>query len=170
MVHPFFECGSQDSYIHDLLHPVYLHGSYYSKVRSELTTLQKQAIITLIKKKDRDERLIKNWRPISLLSVYVKIASKAMALRIKQVIHRFIHCDQTAYVQGRNIGEAIRMIDDMLEYVGRISEEGILFAVDIEKAYDSVDYSFIFATPKMFGFGDSFLKGLKCFSTIHKAV
>ena len=31
------------------------------------------------------------------------------------------------------------MIDDMLEYVDKINEEGILLAVDIEKAFDSVD-------------------------------
>ena len=36
----------------------------------------------------------------------------------------------------------------MLEYVDKINEEGILFAVDIEKAFDSVDHSFIFATLK----------------------
>ena len=70
----------------------------------ELTTSQKQAIITLIEKKDMDKRLIKNWRPISLLNVDVKTTSKAMALRIKQVIHKLTHCDQTAYVNSRNIG------------------------------------------------------------------
>ena len=101
----------------------------YSFKCGELTTSQKQAIITLIEKKGRDRRLIKNWRPISLLNVDVKIASKAMALRIKWVIHKVVHCDQTAYVQGRNIGESIRVIDDMLECVDKINEEGILFAV-----------------------------------------
>ena len=63
-----------------------------------------------------------------------------MALRIKWVIHKLVHCDQTAYVQGRNIGESIRVIDDMLEYVDKISEEGIRFAVDIEKAFGYVDH------------------------------
>ena len=117
----------------------------------------------MTEKKDRDKRLIKNWRPISLLNVHAKIASKAIALRIKQVIHKLIHHDQTAYVYGRNIGESIRVIDDMLEYVNKNSEEGILFEVDIEKAFDSVDHSFIFATLKKFGFGDSFFKWIKVF-------
>ena len=70
----------------------------YSFKCGELTTSQKQAIITLIEKKGRDKRLIKNWRPISLLNVDVKIAPKAMALRIKPVIHKLVHCDQTPYV------------------------------------------------------------------------
>ena len=62
-----------------------------------------------------------------------------MTLRIKQVIHKLIHCDQTAYVHGRNIGDSIRVIDDMLEYVDKISEEEIHFTVDTEKAFDFVD-------------------------------
>ena len=99
----------------------------YSYKCSALTTSQKQTITTLIEKKDRDKRLIKNRRPISLLSVDVKLASKAMAIRIKQMIHKLIHCDQTAYVHGRNIVESIRVIDDMLEYVDKICKEGILF-------------------------------------------
>ena len=35
----------------------------------QLSTSQRQAIITLIEKKERDKRLIKNWRPISLMNV-----------------------------------------------------------------------------------------------------
>ena len=71
----------------------------------------------MIEKKDRDKRLIKNWRPISFPNVDVKIPSKAMALKIKEVNHKIIHCDQIVYVHGRKIGESIRVIDDMLEYV-----------------------------------------------------
>ena len=37
-----------------------------SFIEGELSTSQKQAIIKLIKKEDRDKRFIKNWRPISL--------------------------------------------------------------------------------------------------------
>ena len=38
----------------------------------QLSTSQKQAIITLIEKKDKDKRYIKNWRPISLINVDAK--------------------------------------------------------------------------------------------------
>ena len=69
-----------------------------------------------------------------------------MAPRIKRVIHKVVQCDQTTYIQGRNIGESIRVIDDLLEYVDKINEEGILFTVDIEKAFDSINHKFIFAT------------------------
>ena len=58
---------------------------------------------------------IKNWRPISLINVDIKIASKALAFRMKKVLSSIIHRDQTAYVTGRYIGESVRLIDDLLK-------------------------------------------------------
>ena len=53
----------------------------------ELCTSQRQAIIELIEKKDKDKRLIQNWRPISLLNVDAKIISKALSKRLPQIIN-----------------------------------------------------------------------------------
>ena len=55
----------------------------------QLSSSQRQAVIVLIEKKDNDKRFVKNWRPISLINVDAKIASKAIALRIKKVIANF---------------------------------------------------------------------------------
>ena len=49
----------------------------------KLSSSQKQAMIVLTGKKESDKRLIKNWRPISLLNVDTKILSKALAMRLK---------------------------------------------------------------------------------------
>ena len=49
----------------------------------ELSTSQKQAVIKLIQKKT-DRRLIKNWRPISLLKIDTKLISKVIAIRLKR--------------------------------------------------------------------------------------
>ena len=97
--------------------------------------------------------MIKNWRPISLINVDIKVASKALANRLKSiclksVIHNLISVDQTAYVKGRFIGESVRVINALIEHIDREDEEGILFSTDIEKAFDSVDHNFLFATLK----------------------
>ena len=67
---------------------------------SQLSSPQRQAVIVLIEKKDKDKRLIKNWRPISLINVDSKIATKSLASRMKMVLNNIIKCDQTAYVKG----------------------------------------------------------------------
>ena len=102
----------------------------------ELSTSQKQAVITLIEKKGRDKRLVKNWRPISLMNVDTKIASKVIALRMKKVLPNIINYDETAYVKNRYIGESIRMIDDILYHAKQENLDGILFAAAMEKAFD----------------------------------
>ena len=81
-----------------------------------LTTSQRQAVITLVEKKGKDKRYIKNWRPISLLNVDAKIISKVMANRLKNVTGTLISSDQTAYVPDRFIGESIRLVSDLIEY------------------------------------------------------
>ena len=75
------------------LGPLLLKTFNYSFEKGELSASQKQAVITLIQKKDRDVTLIKNWRPISLINVDSKIASKALAARMKKVIHSLISYD-----------------------------------------------------------------------------
>ena len=50
-----------------------------AKEKMELSISQRQAITKLIEKKGRDKRYIKNWRPISLLIIDVKIISKTLS-------------------------------------------------------------------------------------------
>lgn len=59
--------------------------------RGELSNSQKEAIITLIEKKDKDKRHLSYWRPISLINVDVKIGSKAIAKRLETVLPNIIH-------------------------------------------------------------------------------
>ena len=71
----------------------------YAFFHGELSSSQKQGVIT--EKKDKDRRWIKNWRPIPLVNVDVKIGSKAIAKRLENVLPHIIHYDQNAFVQGR---------------------------------------------------------------------
>ena len=105
--------------------------------------------------------LIKNWRPISLINVDIKILSKALSFRVRKVLTSLIHYDQTAYVKVKYIGESIRLVDDLLKYAEEENSDGILFAADIEKAFDSVDHNFISATLNKFVFGSDFIQWIQ---------
>ena len=70
----------------------------YAHDHGELSNSQKQAVITLLEKKGKDKRLIKNWRPISLINVDAKIASKTLATQLEPILPELIQCGQNAYV------------------------------------------------------------------------
>ena len=74
---------------------VFLNLCRTAKLKKELSTSQKQAIIKLIEKKDKDKRFVKSWRPISLLNVDYKITSKALVSRVKNVLSNLISPQQT---------------------------------------------------------------------------
>ena len=129
-----------------------------SYIVGELSISQRQAIIKLIEKKERDKRFVKNWRPISLLNVDLKIISKVLATRFKKVISSLILSNQIAYVNGRFISEGGRLISDILEICDTLKIEGFLLTVDIEKVFDSVDHSFLLKVLQEFGFGEDFIR------------
>ena len=115
-------------------------------------------MITLIETKDRDNRYIKNWKPISLLNVDAKILSKVLATRMERVIHKLIGNEQSAYVPGRHITDAIRSVSDLLYYADQNNLNGYLVSVDMEKAFDSVDHTFLISTLSKYGFGPNFIQ------------
>ena len=83
-------------------------------------------MITLLEKKDKDGRFIRNWRPISFTNVDVKIASKAIARRLETILTELIHHNQNGFVKGRSLFDAVRMIDDRLELAQITNKSGIL--------------------------------------------
>ena len=87
-----------------------------------------------------------------------KILSKVLASRITTVLDEVIMEDQLGFMKGRNIGEAVRIIDDMIFHTSHFELPGFLIAVDFEKAFDSVAHSFVQEVLSFFGFGPSFRK------------
>ena len=139
----------------DLLNYSYDHG--------ELSNTQKQAIIKLIEKKGKDKRYIGNWRPISLINVDAKIGSKVIATRLQKVLPEIIHFNQNAYVKGRMIFDAVRTIDDIMEFTERYEMNGLLVAIDFQKAFDSINHDFMFKALSVFNFGPSLIRWIQIF-------
>ena len=132
-----------------------------SFLTEELSTSQKQAVVKLIEKKDRDKRLIKNWRHISLLNVDIKLISKSLANRLQELMPNLVSENQKAYVINRFISEGGRSISDILEITDSLQINGLLMTIDIEKALDSVNHFFLISVLKRYGFGDEFIKWIK---------
>ena len=129
----------------------------------EMSNSQRQGVITLIEKTGKDRTHLENWRPISLTNVDAKIASKVIATRITKILPEIIHSNQTGYVSGRYIGEAARSILDIMEYTKTFNIQGILLFIDFEKAFDSLEWNFMFKCLEIFGFGHSLVRWVKTF-------
>ena len=122
-------------------------------------------MITLLEKKDKDRRFIKNWRPVSLINVDVKIASKTIARRLESILLTLVHSDQNGFSKGRSIVDGVRTIEDILEFAKFTDSSGILLAIDFEKAFDSLDHSFLLKILEKYNFGTQFLQWIKTFYT-----
>jgi exonuclease III len=118
---------------------------------------QRRGIINLIPKKNKDPRLLKNWRPISLLNTDYKIITKALANRIKKVLPTVINPDQVAYLKERFIGQNIRTIWDVLGYTKLMGKKGIIAFLDFEKAFDTIQWCVIYDALTQFNIGPNFI-------------
>ena len=134
---------------------LFLNSINYAYRSSQLSVTQRRGIIKLIPKKDAEPNLIKNWRPISLLNCDYKIAAKAIANRFKQVIPNIINYDQSGFLKGRFIGENIRLIDGIIKYTAAKNIPGLLLFLDFEKAFDTVEWSFLPKTLQCYNFWQS---------------
>ena len=107
-----------------------------------LSISQRQGIIFLIPKK-KNTKFLKNWRPVSLLNVDYKIATKTIALRLEKILTNLIHPCQSGYVKGRFIGESIGLIEDTMHFTKEKNIPGVDVFLDFKKAFDSIERDFI---------------------------
>ena len=115
----------------------------YAYTEGKFSISQRRGIIKLIPKKDAEPYFVKNWRPVTLLNSDYKIAAKAIANRLQNLLPKLINSDQTGFLKGRFIGENIRLIDGLINHTAARNIPGLLMFLDFEKAFDSVEWSFI---------------------------
>ena len=77
---------------------------------------QRKGVIVLIPKQDKDQRIIGNLRPITLLNTFYKIISGVITKRMKPALQRIIQENQKAYLPGRYIGEATGSVYDIQDH------------------------------------------------------
>ena len=120
----------------DVVKEPFCASTQQSFIVGKLSTSQKQAITKLIKKKYIDKRFMKSCRPISLLNLDIKLISKVPTNRLKSVIFTIVNQNQAGDVHNR-------FMTDVLEVTNSLDIEGILMRVDIDKAFNSINHSFL---------------------------
>ena len=73
---------------------------------------------------------------------------------------------QGAFVEGRQILDVVLTANEAIDSVLKNNESGILCKLDIKKAYDKVDKTFILTIMQKMGFRDKWIRWIKwCIST-----
>ena len=106
---------------------VYSFNYFYNF--AQLSTSQRQAIITIIDKK-KDRIFLKNWCPISLLNVDYKLLSKTLSNRLTPILSTIMHPNQTGFMKGRNIAENIRILFESIYCTKKAKQHYLLLALD----------------------------------------
>lgn len=84
--------------------------------------------------------------------------AKCLALRLKKVIQDLIHPDQTGFLKGRFIGDNIRRLLEIMDYYDKENLPGLIFIADFEKAFDTINWNFIYQCLNIYNFVESFIK------------
>ena len=130
-----------------------------------LSNSQRLGVITCLPKPGKSKEYMKNWRPISLLNVDYKILSGVISARIKQYLDKLISNCQKGFVSGRQIGECTRLVSDIISELKNRKQTGLILLIDFEKAFDSLEWSFVDKTLSYFNFGTNIRKWVNLFYT-----
>ena len=104
----------------------YEHGKFVKSLN---------AIFLVLIPKKVGAKDLRDFRPISLLESLYKWLAKVLANRLKKVVSKA----QGAFVEGRQILDAVLIANEAIDSVLKNNENGILCKLEIEKAYDYVD-------------------------------
>lgn len=130
--------------------------SHSMEVKTLPSTLY-NADISLILKPDRDGAEPASYRPISMLNLDCKIFTKILANRLNNCIESLVHKDQTGFIPNRYSFFNTRRVLDIMYYKFHSDSKHAIICLDAEKAFDQVEWGYLFGVLQRFGLGDLFI-------------
>ena len=126
----------------------------------EMPRSMRQTVIPCLYK-EGDKEGITNWRVISLLNYYNEIYTKILANKTKPTLEDIIGLEQTAAIKGRTIIENLQLNREVMSYAKANKTQAAVIALDQEKAFDRVDWNFLFKDLQRFGYGHEIIQRTK---------
>uniref|UniRef100_A0A672KXY9 Reverse transcriptase domain-containing protein n=1 Tax=Sinocyclocheilus grahami TaxID=75366 RepID=A0A672KXY9_SINGR len=148
-----------------LLSPIFFNSICEIYETGKIPQHMNTAYISLIPKPNKDPTQCPNYCPISLIHVDLKIISKTLAGRLESVMSTLIHPDQMGFIKGRHSSENTRRLINIVDFYNNFCNTNkppfIIVSLDAEKAFDKVEWPFLFTTLSQFGFKSYIINWIK---------
>ena len=95
--------------------------------------------------------------PLASWGGLYKLMAKVLANRLKRVLNKVVAPTQNAFVMGRQILDASLIANEVIDSWKKRKEKGLICKLDIEKAYDSINWQFLLKTLHKMGFGSKWV-------------
>ena len=121
--------------------------------------------LVLVPKKGRADDF-RDYRPISLVGGLYKLLAKVLVNRLKKVVSKVLSLTQNAFIEGRQIFDAALIANEAIDSLLKGDEASVLCKLDLEKAYDHINWDFLLTVLQKMGFGEKWASWIKwCIST-----
>lgn len=91
--------------------------------------------------------------------------AKILATRLETVMSEIISIDQTGFIKNRFSFFNIRCLLNIIYHPVHVPEPELVISIDAEKAFDRVEWDYLFLTLEKFGFGKKFISWVKLLYT-----
>uniref|UniRef100_A0AAQ6AKY8 Reverse transcriptase domain-containing protein n=1 Tax=Amphiprion ocellaris TaxID=80972 RepID=A0AAQ6AKY8_AMPOC len=120
-----------------------------------------EANISLVLKKDKPPEECSSYRPISVLNIDLKILAKTLASRLETILPSIIHNDQTGFIRGRYSTHNVRRLLNLIQHSSAFNSDSMIISLDAEKAFDRLEWPYLFFTLQKFGMTDGFINWIR---------
>jgi hypothetical protein len=87
--------------------------------------------------------------------------AKVLAGRLQAVLLNIIRSNQTEFVEGRSILDNVFIAQEALSWAEESNQDLVLLLLDFEKAFDIIEWGFLFGALEKLGFGDTWIRWVK---------
>lgn len=120
-----------------------------------------ESTIIVLPKEGRDLLNPSSYRPICLLGADVKILARILASRLKKIITKYIHPDQSGFMPNSATSINIRKAYLNLQVPMSNTGSRAILSLDVTKAFDSLEWQYLLQVLGAFQFGSGFVNWIK---------